>query len=194
MKKKILNIIRRIIGTVNLDNDLQIINQYLSNEIILINNELNLLKKAFVFNNSINDCEWLKYKSFSPGGWACDYSCLYTLFRVLNDMRPKFILEFGLGQSSKLIHQYANYFDDVTAITCEHNLEWINFFKKHQSENYNINLLHLELEEVIYKNKPTLTYKDYLNKLNNNIGGGGVYLILYLLMVLMVQKIFQGHN
>jgi len=155
MIKKIINLIRRIIGT----NDLQIIKY-----------ELTELKKATIFNNSINDCEWLKFKSFSPGGWACDYACLYTLFRVLNDMHPKSILEFGLGQSSKLLHQYANYFNDVTAITCEHDAEWSEFFNKHQNKNYYINLLHLELEEVLYKNKPTLTYKEFMNKLSNSGG------------------------
>jgi len=40
-----------------------------------------------IFNNTIIDCEWLKYKNFSPGSWACDYAYLYTLFRVLNDMQ-----------------------------------------------------------------------------------------------------------
>jgi len=163
MKKKILNFIRRIVGTVNLENELQIIKHKLNYEI----------KTALLFNNSINDCEWLKYKSFSPGSWACDYSCLYTLFRVLNDMRPKSILEFGLGQSSKLIHQYANFFNNVNAITCEHDIDWINFFKKHQDNNYNINMLQMELEEVFYKDKPTLTYKDFINELSNGKKGGG---------------------
>jgi len=164
MKNKIINIIRRVIGTENIENEQQLI-------LYELKHELSEIKKAFVFNNSIIDCEWLKYKNFSPGYWACDYACLYTLFRVLNDMRPKSILEFGLGQSSKLIHQYANYYNDVKAITCEHDSEWINFLKKNQKD-YKIDILQMELEEVIYKNKPTLTYKDYINKLKINMVGG----------------------
>jgi 16S rRNA G966 N2-methylase RsmD len=166
MKKRIINNIRRLVGTVKLENDLQIIKNDINDINKKINNELGEIRKAFVFNNSIIDCKWIKNKSFSPGYWACDYTCLYTLFRVLNDMRPKSILEFGLGQSSKLIHQYANFFNEVNAITCEHDSEWINFFTKNQND-YNINLLQMELEEVFYKDKPTLTYKNYLNKLRN---------------------------
>jgi len=162
MKKKILSIIRRIIGTEYIETNLQIINNKL-------NYELNEIKKAMIFNNSITDCEWLKYKNFSPGYWACDYACLYTIFRVLNDMYPKSILEFGLGQSSKLIHQYANYYNDVKAITCEHDVEWIQFIKNQM--NYKLNILQMELEEIIYKNKQTLTYKECINKLSNYNGG-----------------------
>jgi len=192
MKKKILSIIRRIIGTNNLETNLQIINHKLNCEL----NELKEIKKGLIFNNSINDCEWLKYKSFSLGGWACDYACLYTLFRVLNDMHPKSILEFGLGQSSKLIHQYASFFNDVNAITIEHDTEWIKFFNKHQSKSYNVNVLCLELEEMFYKNKPTVAYKNFLNKLGNGEiwRGGGGNLILYLLTVLTAQIIFQDHK
>jgi 16S rRNA G966 N2-methylase RsmD len=168
--KKILSIIRRIIGIEDIKTNLEIIN-------LKLNNELNEIKKAIIFNNSITDCEWLKYRNFSPGYWACDYACLFTLFRVLNDMHPKAILEFGLGQSSKLIHQYANYFNDVTAITCEHDVEWVKFFNNHQ-KNYIIKLLHLELEEVQYKNKSTLTYKGLISKLFN--GREGVFDFIFV--------------
>src|SRR5690554_4093444 len=68
------------------------------------------------FNNTIVDSKWLQYKSFSPGGWAVDYSFLYTLYRVLNDKKYTKILEFGLGQSSKMIHQYGDFFKEVNAL------------------------------------------------------------------------------
>jgi 16S rRNA G966 N2-methylase RsmD len=116
--------------------------------------------KAFSFNNTIADSKWLRYKSFSPGGWAVDYAFLYTLYRVLNEMKPKSILEFGLGQSSKLIHQYANFYKDVNAITCEHDLDWVEFFKNSIDENYEIKLKRLDLENVVYKNQNTLSYKN----------------------------------
>ena len=63
------------------------------------------IHKAEIFSSTIADSEWLKFKSFSPGGWAADYGLLYTLYRVLNGMRPQNVLEFGLGQSSKMIHR-----------------------------------------------------------------------------------------
>ena len=126
---------------------------------------LNDVFMAMKFNDSIRDCPWLQYKSFSPGGWAVDYGCLYTLFRVLNDAHPKNILEFGLGQSSKLIHQYANYYKDVTAVTYEHDSEWIDFFNKGRYGSYPVNIYKTELQESQYKNNKTLSYKNNCEEL-----------------------------
>lgn len=122
--------------------------------------------KAQIFNNSITDSEWLKFKSFSPGGWAADYGLLYTLYRVLNGMSPQNILEFGLGQSSKLIHQYANYFN-INAITCEHDENWIKFFNDSKDGNYKINIQKVELDNIIYKGEKTQTYKNTTSLFKN---------------------------
>ena len=121
---------------------------------------------AIKFDDSIRDCPWLQYKSFSPGEWAVDYGCLYTLYRILNDVHPKSILEFGLGQSSKLIHQYADYYKkDVNAITYEHDSEWIDFFSKGKYGNYNVNIYQTELLETEYKGEKILSYKDNCKEL-----------------------------
>lgn len=111
------------------------------------------------FNNTIMDSHWLKYRNFSPGGWAVDYGLLYSLYKVLNDIKPKHILEFGLGQSSKMIHQYANYYQ-VGAITCEHDDQWISSFNEGRDGDYNITIQKMELETIMYKGMETLTYKD----------------------------------
>ena len=120
---------------------------------------------ASVFNDSIRDCEWLKYKSFSPSGWAVDYGCLYTLFRVLNGVHPQNIIEFGLGQSSKLIHQYCNFYKDATAVTYEHDKKWIDFFNKDKCGEYKINIYITALQEIEYKGEKTLSYKDNCDEL-----------------------------
>lgn len=125
------------------------------------------LLKAIMFNNTIRDCEWLKYKSFSAGGWAVDYGCLYTLFRVLNDIKPKKILEFGLGQSSKLIHQYADFYSDVQAVTYEHDENWIDFFEKGKIGNYPVNIRKTDLEQVEYKGVKTLSYKNNCDEIKD---------------------------
>jgi hypothetical protein len=148
------------------------INQLIENQIYIkksldsLSQKEDELLKAFIFNNTIADSIWLKHKSFSPGGWAVDYSFLYTLYRVLNDVSPKSILEFGLGQSSKLIHQYAHFYDDVNALTCEHDPEWISFFKNSINEDYDFVIWNVELEEILYKGEKTLTYKG-LNSIFN---------------------------
>jgi hypothetical protein len=84
MKRKIIKFVRRLAGTSGLDD---------------LHDKIQTLVNAQFFRGTIEDCEWLKYRSFSPGGWAMDNAALYTLFRILNDVKPKNILEFGLGQS-----------------------------------------------------------------------------------------------
>ena len=95
--------------------------------------------KGLIFNNTISESEWLKYKNFSPGEWAADYGLLYTLYRVLNGMKPKNILEFGLGQSSKMLHQYGKFYN-VNVLTCEHDENWIDFFMKEKIGQYDLNI------------------------------------------------------
>lgn len=120
--------------------------------------------KGMIFNNTISDSEWLKYKSFSPGEWAADYGLLYTLYRVLNGMKPKNILEFGLGQSSKMLHQYRIFYN-TNVLTCEHDENWIDFFMKEKIGQYDLNIKKMELETISYKGYETLTYKNCVQEL-----------------------------
>jgi hypothetical protein len=79
-------------------------------------------------------------------------------------MKPLNILEFGLGQSSKMIHQYAEFYKNVHAVTCEHDQTWMNFFMNHMEGDYKINKKLLELQEIEYNNQKTLSYKDIENE------------------------------
>lgn len=122
---------------------------------------------AQIFNNSIQDSEWLKYRNFSPGGWAVDYSFLFVLFKILNSMRPSKVIEFGLGQSSKLVHQYASYYQK-DAITIEHDKNWVDFFQKDKSGDYQINIKLMDLEMISYKETETRTYAEIEDYCNGN--------------------------
>lgn len=124
------------------------------NEMLNLQRE-NLLAQRF--NDSIQDSEWLKYRSFSPGGWAVDYGFLYVLFKSLNYMKPSKVIEFGLGQSSKMIHQYASYYQTDT-ITIEHDQEWVEFFQKDKQGDYPVNIRLMDLEMIGYKEAETRTY------------------------------------
>lgn len=106
---------------------------------------------AEIFNNTIAGSTWLKDVSFSPGRWAVGYPYLYVMYRVLNEMRPKRILELGLGQSTRMIAQYAAAFDDVEHIVVEHDPEWIQFFCNSFQLPANSKIVPLELEMVPYK-------------------------------------------
>ena len=72
---------------------------------------------------------WLQDTSFSPGRWAVGFPFLYATYRILDEMKPQSILELGLGQSTKMIGQYASYFSSVSHQVVEHDEQWINFWK-----------------------------------------------------------------
>ena len=116
---------------------------------------------AAVFNNVITDSKWLTNTSFSPGRWGAGYQALYVMYRVLNEVRPKRILELGLGQSTRMIAQYAATYENVEHIVIEHDSKWIEFFINdfHLSERTKI--LQLELDMISYKDAESVrVYKD----------------------------------
>ena len=106
---------------------------------------------AQIFNNTISESLWLKDKTFSPGRWAVGYPYLYGMYRVLNETRPKRILELGLGQSPRMIAQYAAAFQDVEHIVVEHDPEWVEFFCNDFPLPKNTKVVMLEREMVPYK-------------------------------------------
>lgn len=155
LKKKITKLIWRICGTSHLEKQQSQLRQEIENT-TRIQWEL---YQATRFHDSIIDSPWLKYKSFSLGGWAADYGLMYTIFRTLNAMRPMNILEFGLGQTSKMLHQYAKYFN-ANAITCEHDEKWVEFFNNSKDGDYSVNVKMMNLQTIPYKGYDTLTYED----------------------------------
>lgn len=108
---------------------------------------------ANVFNSSILNSEWLKDKSFMLIKGASNYSFMFNLYYILDEIKPENILEFGLGQTSKMTTQYANYFAKSLKIV-DHNREWIDIFSKklNLSDRINIihkNLINVEINEVV---------------------------------------------
>ena len=119
MDRKILNIVRKIV-----DPSYSVFGKYKKNYI-------QELVYAETFHDSIKGCEWLDDSKFaiSPGRWAVGYNYLYIAFRVLDEIRPQSILEFGMGQSTKLISQYVNNVGKSTYHICvEENKSWAEIF------------------------------------------------------------------
>jgi hypothetical protein len=118
---------------------------------------------AHVFNNSINGCPWLANTPFSPGRWAITYQELYVLFRILQTMKPQYIMELGLGQSSIMLSRYCSFHPQVSCVTIEHDKNWVNFFNaEHQiPTNLNLKILPLAQEKIgrhlLYKYEGSLT-------------------------------------
>ena len=163
-------------NTENVNKELEIIKQN-SNDILTainfskdISREIRNISKeilwAETFNNTVSGSNWLKDKSFSPGRWAVGYQYLYAVYRILNAVKPKRILELGLGQSTKLLSQYAKANREVKHIVVEHDQEWIDFYKKENEIAENTEILKLEREYRKYKNDDkVLAFKNFKEKL-----------------------------
>jgi len=80
------------------------------------------------FSFAIKDSIWFKKTAINPGRWAMGFPALYALYRILNDIHPKNILEFGLGESSKFTSQYQMVFTDANLTIIEHDLTWYETF------------------------------------------------------------------
>lgn len=115
-----------------------------------------------IFNNATSNSTWLQNKAFSPGRWAVGYPALYGIYRILNEVQPKQILELGLGQSTRMIAQYAAAFADVEHIVVEHDPEWIAFFENGFPVSERTNIVQLDREMVPYKEAEAVrTFKGF---------------------------------
>lgn len=103
-----------------------------------------------IFRDTIAGSNWLTDRSFSPGRWAAGYPFLYALYRTLDEQKPKRILELGLGQTTRMIAQYAAAHEDVRHVVVEHDPEWIAFFQKSFALSDRSRILTLSLEEHAY--------------------------------------------
>ena len=120
---------------------------------------------AEVFNNTIQNSIWLKNINFSPGRWAVGYQYLYALYRVLDEARPQRILDLGLGQSSRMLAQYAAAHCKVEHVIVEHDPEWISFFQNNFSLPANSHVVQLEREMVTYNDADSVrVFKDFAQK------------------------------
>lgn len=107
---------------------------------------------AQVFNNTISQSTWLKDRTFSPGRWAVGYPFLYVMYRVLDEFKPRSILELGLGQSTTMIAQYAHLDKMVSHYVVEHDEEWIEFFQKKFEHIDNTKIIKLNRKMIEIKN------------------------------------------
>lgn len=123
-------------------------------------NQNNEIIWANIFHDTIKDRDWLKNLSISPGRWAADYSFLYVLVRILSDYKPKKILEFGLGETSKIISSFLeNDLADSTYTILEQDESWIEVFKNKFKLSPKVELIHLPLHSKNVKGYSVNCYK-----------------------------------
>jgi len=120
-----------------------------------INEKLDLLERqnvellyANIFRDSIQDSEWVNNKSFSPFQAAANYSLLYKLFKIYDVFKPKAVLEFGLGQSTRLSAQYAANNSEVSVLAVDDNKEWIKIYESQLTRAGNLKIQHLPVGDL----------------------------------------------
>ena len=60
------------------------------------------LHYANLLQDSIKGSSLLKDQAFPLYDWVANYSFIYLLFRIFDKTTPQSILEFGLGQTTKV--------------------------------------------------------------------------------------------
>ena len=84
------------------------------------------------------------------------------MYRVLNEIHPKHILELGLGQSTRMISQYASFFCDITHMVIEQDPRWIEFFKRDFKLPPTSQIIQLNYDFVPYKDtKKVRVYQNF---------------------------------
>lgn len=121
---------------------------------------------ANVFNSTISDSPWLEDKSFSPGRYAIGYPFLYVLYRILDSLKPAAIIEFGLGQSTNMLHRYAASFSHASIKTFEHNTDWIAFFRQNMKIPSNAEIIQVESFRTKYKGSSTVSIRGHEEVIN----------------------------
>ncbi len=101
-----------------------------NNDLLRANNKLlKELEWANIYHDSIRGKVAIEALSLNIGRWAGNYTFFYILNRILLDYKPKNIIEFGLGESSKFISTFIeNYNNDSKHLIIEHNQEWKKIF------------------------------------------------------------------
>lgn len=96
-----------------------------------------------VFHDVIKDSVWLRNKAFAPGRWAAGYQMLYVMYRIMDSVKPKKILELGLGQTTRMISQYSGYYHAEHQVV-EHDPKWIEFFATTYEVPDNVKFVNLD--------------------------------------------------
>lgn len=141
----------------------------------LILNEINNSKKqakevewANIYHDSIRGKKWLEELPLNVGRWAGNYSFFYVLTRILNDYKPKKILELGLGESSKVISAYLdNYLTETRHLIVEQDEKWAESFSNKFKLSTNSTIEILPLQQKTINNFNVNSYNNFEKKITD---------------------------
>lgn len=126
------------------------------------------LNWANIYHDTIRGRHFLENLSLTPGRWAANYSFLFLIIKILIKYKPQNILEFGLGETSKLISSFISNEDTgAKHIILEQDLDWILHFElDYKLSNYS-KILHLPLVVNEVKSFSVNSYESISKKINN---------------------------
>ncbi len=103
---------------------------------------------ANVYHDSIRDLPFLEKFNVNIGRMAGGYSFFYVLKRILMEARPKRILEFGIGESTRFINQFLlRELSNSVLTSIEHDEHWISVVTNRDNFSDRVKIRHLPLEE-----------------------------------------------
>ena len=115
----------------------------------------------------MSESNWLKKKDFTPGRAAVNNMYLYFLYKILDSNRFCSLLDIGMGQTSKMIGQYAKENERVEYYIVENDKEWIDFFKPNLELGDNSIIIQMDYMEEKYRGEKVRTYADFQKKLKD---------------------------
>lgn len=126
------------------------------------------LEWANVYHDSIRSFDFLHKVNIHPGRWAIGYPVFYVLTRILNDLKPKKIIEFGLGESSKIISLFLeNILLESEQVIIEQSKEWTEVFQSRFKVSDRTTINHLPLETIQFKGLPNFRYKNFCREVDS---------------------------
>lgn len=144
-------VFKRIIALIKENRDNQ-------RKIILQNQEL---EWGLIYHDSIRGKKYLEELPLNIGRWAGNYSFFYVLNRILNDYKPKSILELGLGESTKFISTFLdNYLIDSKHIVIEQDENWKTLFIQNFSLSKNTEIIICPPMKMEIKGMQTNAYQN----------------------------------
>ena len=143
--------------------------QKLKSEVFINKRFLKEMNYAHVFKDTINDSDWLFNKSFSANNAAANYSFLYILYRILDEIKPSKILELGLGQTTLLTSQYVNFFKNADLQVVEDNEKWIEYFSNKLNITSNVKINLVNKREILINSFKCLKYENFSNLIKDDL-------------------------
>ncbi len=124
---------------------------------------------AQIYRDSIRGKIYLENLPINVGRWAGNYSFFYILNRILNDYKPKNILDLGLGESSKFISTYLdNYLTESKHTIVEQDQSWITSFNDKFTLSSRSKIIYCELREKQIKGHNVNYYEGFTGQIKGN--------------------------